>query len=484
MLIIPVERKIDWRRPPIVTSVLILINLIVFFAYQLHDSKRIDHAAEFYLQEGLYQTEFAFYPTYLASHMQAQLAKQMRQADKDGKQQDVARRMMLDLGFENELRERKHDFFSDAEIKEWEPKRAEFDGLMRRVSFIAWGMTPAEHRPLTFITYQFMHGGYLHLFFNMLFLFIMGFTVEAALGYWKYPLIYIVAGVGGAAFHAITHADSFQPLVGASAAISGVMGMYAALFGMRKIQFFYWLGPYFNYIKLPALAILPVWLAKEISQYFIAQDDVAYMAHAGGLAIGAIITLTARKYLLEVEEQYFDLEEMEPDVELREALADALEQLGKFNFDGAKKRLYALKEKHPNNIKILEHLFHLEKLTPETAAYRERALELFTVAASSHAHLKGIHNAFKDYLKVYADDLGLNAVQIANLAIKFSKLNELGDAEKLIMRAVESQLRDPMLMKAALVLAREYDDNEQPQKGKRMRELAQHLGEDSKQGAN
>lgn len=480
MLIIPVERKIDWRRPPIVTSILILINLIVYFAYQLQDSSRIEHAAEFYMQEGLYKTEFAFYPTYLASNMQAQLAKKARQADADGKQVEVARAMMLDLGFENELRQRQHDFFSDAEIKAWEPKRAEFDGLMRKVSFIAWGITPAEHRPLTFITYQFLHGGLLHLFFNMLFLFIMGFTVEAALGYWKYPLIYIITGIGGAIIHTLTHADSFQPLVGASAAISGVMGMYVALFGMRKIQFFYWLGPYFDYIKLPALVILPVWLAKEISQYFVAHDDIAYMAHAGGLGLGAIITLSARKYLLAVEENYFDLEEMEPDVELREALADAYEQLGKFNFDGAKKRFYALKEKHPTNIEVLEHLFHLEKLTPETPEFHERALDLFTVAAVSHAHLKGIHSAFKDYLKSCGDELPFNAIQISNLAIKFCKINELSDAEKLLQRAIEAHFKDPMLMKAALVLAREYDQNEQPQKGKRLRELAQHLTEEAK----
>lgn len=476
MLIIPVERKIDWRRPPVVTTLLILINVIIFLTYQLGDEARIKKAAEFYVQEGLYQTEFAFYPTYLASNMRdPQAAKKVRQADKEGKQQEVARWMMLDLGFENELQQRKHDFFNDDELSDWLQKRERFDVLMRKVSFIAWGMTPAEHRPLTFITYQFLHGGFLHLLMNMVFLFILGFTVEAALGYWKYPLIYLTAGIGGGALHALVQADSYSPLVGASAAISGVMGMYVALFGLRKIQFFYWLGPYFDYIKLPALVILPVWLAKEIGQYFLVKDDVAYLAHAGGLAVGAVITLLARKYLLEVEENYFDLEEMEPDVELREALTDAYEQIGKFNFDGAKKRLYALKEKYPGNLDILEHLFQLEKLTPDTREFRERATELFTATTVVHAHLKAIHQAFKDFTKTCGEELGLNAVQLANLAMKFSKLQELSDAEKLIQQALELRLRDPMLMKAALVLAREYEQNEQSQKGKRMRELATHL---------
>ena len=73
---------------------------------------------------------------------------------------------------------------------------------------------------------------------------------------------------------------------------------------------------------------------------------------------------------------YFDLEELEPDIELRELLADAYEQIGKFNFDGAKKRFYALKEKHPTNFDVLEKLFHLEKLTPGTPEYHQRAQDL------------------------------------------------------------------------------------------------------------
>lgn len=480
MLIIPVERKIDWRRPPIVTTVIILLNVAVFLIYQLQDKARINEAVDFYLKEDLYKMEIAFYPTHLASQMHAELAQKIRQEYKNGHHEEIARAMMLDLGFEHELQQRKTDFFSADELKRWEPKRAQFDVLMRKVSFIAWGLTPAERRPLTFITYQFLHGGFLHLFFNMLFLFIMGFTVEAALGYWKYPLIYIATGVGGAIIHTFANAQSYQPLVGASAAISGVMGMYVALFGLRKIQFFYWLGPYFDYIKLPAVAILPVWLAKEISQYFIARDDVAYLAHAGGLAFGALIILSARKWLLEVEEDYFEIEELMPDIELRESLADAYDQLGKFNFDGAKKRFYALKEKHPTNFDVLERLFHLEKLTPNTSEFKERAQDLFSVAALSPAQLKGVHFAFKEYAKQCEDELSLSAIQLANLVIKFSKINELGDAEKLIQKAVEMQLRDPMLMKAALVLAREFEQNEQGQKAKRLKELAPHLMEGSK----
>ena len=97
----------------------------------------------------------------------------------------------------------------------------------------------------------------------LLFLFIFGFALEIALGRWVYLGLYLLSGV---ASHLLWWA--LDPVwvtgVGASGAISGLMGMYIGVYGLRKINFFYWLIFVFGTVRWPALAILPVWLANEL----------------------------------------------------------------------------------------------------------------------------------------------------------------------------------------------------------------------------
>ncbi len=153
----------------------------------------------------------------------------------------------------------------------------------------------AVSEPLTLITSQFLHGGIAHVGFNMLFLWVFGNNVEEALGHIKFIIFYLACGALAALSQWIFAVDSTIPLIGASGAIAGVMGAYILKYPKAKILTLIPLWIIWTTIKIPAFFFLGFWFAKELlSAYLslgISSDvgGVAYWAHAGGFAFGAIL---------------------------------------------------------------------------------------------------------------------------------------------------------------------------------------------------
>jgi membrane associated rhomboid family serine protease len=161
----------------------------------------------------------------------------------------------------------------------------------------------------TLLTSIFMHGGPAHLFFNMLFLFIAGDNVEDRLGHLGYLVFYVLAGLAGSLTHvymALGPLSSMAgtPTIGASGAISGVVGAYLVFFPKSKIKFVIVLVIFLRYFTLPAWGVIPMWLGSQIllawHQYNgIAKDEqmtVAVFAHLGGFAFGFAWALLARMF--------------------------------------------------------------------------------------------------------------------------------------------------------------------------------------------
>lgn len=138
---------------------------------------------------------------------------------------------------------------------------------------------------LTVFTSMFLHGGFMHLAGNMLFLWIYGDNVEAHFGSVKFLFFYILCGIGAAAFQVISDFNSYIPMVGASGAISGVMGAYLIMFPMNKIRMAFLIFIQFN---VPAFVVLGLWIVMQLQSGFGGvADSVAYMAHIGGFLVGA-----------------------------------------------------------------------------------------------------------------------------------------------------------------------------------------------------
>lgn len=148
---------------------------------------------------------------------------------------------------------------------------------------------------LPFITSQFLHGGFLHIISNMLFLWIFGDNVEERFGFLLFPIFYLAAGAVGAFAQYIFIPSSPIPMLGASGAIAGVLGAYFALFGHHNVKTLVPIFGFFTIIDVPASVMLIYWFVTQLFSGFASitlttadMGGVAFFAHAGGFAFGWI----------------------------------------------------------------------------------------------------------------------------------------------------------------------------------------------------
>jgi membrane associated rhomboid family serine protease len=143
---------------------------------------------------------------------------------------------------------------------------------------------------LTLITSMFLHGDIVHLIGNMWFLIVFGRNVECALNHGRFIAFYLLCGIVGGMAHVLSDRHSLIPAIGASGAISGVLGAYVAIHPLNKIKC--WFGWWLGVIELPALVIIGVWFLLQYVSAFVTLehpelgDGVAYWDHLGGFATG------------------------------------------------------------------------------------------------------------------------------------------------------------------------------------------------------
>jgi len=150
--------------------------------------------------------------------------------------------------------------------------------------------------PQHILTSMFMHGSWGHIIGNMWFMWIFGNNVEDSMGRGRFVLFYLLSGIGGALGQVLSQPDSIVPMVGASGAISGVMGAYIILYPRVRVFTLVPLGFFITSIALPAWVMLGYWIALQFFGSFGgAESGVAFMAHIGGFVVGAaLIRLFAR----------------------------------------------------------------------------------------------------------------------------------------------------------------------------------------------
>jgi membrane associated rhomboid family serine protease len=156
-----------------------------------------------------------------------------------------------------------------------------------------WGFRPADPGAVTLITSIFLHGGFMHLAGNMLYLWIYGDNVEHRLGPLRFLFWYIVTGIAATLFHAAFNLSSPIPLVGASGAISGVLGFYFLWFPRHSVRVFLFLFPiYVGTVMLNARVVLAIYLLWDNVLPFLVSDGsggVAHGAHIGGFIAGLAV---------------------------------------------------------------------------------------------------------------------------------------------------------------------------------------------------
>jgi membrane associated rhomboid family serine protease len=144
--------------------------------------------------------------------------------------------------------------------------------------------------PLHILTSMFLHGGWMHLIGNMWFLWLFGNNVEDSMGRFRFVVFYLVCGIAAAAAQVLAQPDSPVPMVGASGAISGVMGAYIVLYPRVRVYTLVPLIIIFTTVALPAWVILGYWMLLQVFGGLSGQEGgVAFWAHIGGFLAGVLL---------------------------------------------------------------------------------------------------------------------------------------------------------------------------------------------------
>jgi membrane associated rhomboid family serine protease len=181
-------------------------------------------------------------------------------------------------------------------VGRWRMRLLEFQKLQDTNPSYLWGLSEKHNSWMHFFTYQFAHAGFAHLFWNMLFMLIFGCFVESRLGGSFVALAYVGGGLAGALLFAKLSGISYSPLVGASGAVSGLIGLVAFGWWKReRVRYLYLLLPtpdYMGVAFLPSWILGIVFLLPDLSSYLSSTKElgsVAYTAHLGGAAFGALM---------------------------------------------------------------------------------------------------------------------------------------------------------------------------------------------------
>ena len=152
---------------------------------------------------------------------------------------------------------------------------------------------------VTLFTSMFLHGGWLHLLGNMLYLWLFGRGVESAMGATRYLLFYLLCGVAAALTQAFADPAADVPMIGASGAIAGTLGAYLVLHPRANVVMFVWIFVFVRLIAVPAVIVLGLWFLLQLLNALgsaAGEPGVAFWAHVGGFVLGmALVALFRRR---------------------------------------------------------------------------------------------------------------------------------------------------------------------------------------------
>lgn len=500
MLIVPVENRPDWKNPPVATLLLIIVNVLVFFVYQGKDPQRLEQSYRWYVESGLYGREQQPFLQYVRrAHPDAQARANPAadggddddgdddddDADDDATAQPGEPAWQADAQFQ-------HAAFDPAFARalhkaldgdpEWRERRDRFDGLVGAVSGRAYAFNAREARPITWLTNMFLHGSAMHLVGNMVFLFLFGFALEIAIGRGVFLLLYLCSGLGGTLLYWLSESGSDHSVLGASGAISGLMGMYIALYGLRKINFFYSVVFFTGHVRAPALIVFPMWVGYELLGARSGNDGVAHWAHTGGLLFGFALLALWLRLGLNYDRNFVD--KIDEDAPVKATLATIQELAASMKLDEARRTAVQLVKTHPDDVRAWRALYGIVKVSPSSREYHETVHGLFKRAghaARDPALQTLIEEVAHDYARIGGKTPALTESASLLLAPRLGRVEHIKPFALLVDRLLERECRHatmPRILQAAANLSARA---QQPAQAQRYREQLQLRFPDSEE---
>lgn len=430
MLILPLHRRMTWINAPRVTLALVALNCLVFFFLQAGDGRIMQQAANYYTDAKLGRIESPLYSAWLHDH------------DADPQRLDIMRRgpPLLKLS----LLESDHAFLAALDAGElitpdnpdytvWRSKRSRFEQIRDRAFTPAHATRLSRVEPGRIFWGMFMHGGLMHLLGNMVFLLILGLLVEGALGGGWFLGLYLLGGVGATAGELAMKWGEQGMLLGASGAIAALMGAFCVIWGLRKVRVFYWFFVVFDYVRVPALVLLPLWLGWQLFELATARDaQVAFGAHATGIACGALIALALRHFG-RVRQDFLeeDVREQQRQDSDR-AYHEAMEHIGRLEIPAARRLLEQIDAQEPGRLPVLLALYRCARYAGSDAEVDTAARQVLQLRARSTDEAQEQQTLFEDYLKACSGHPRLAAELLLGLVPQWAQQHMDTAAEHLL----------------------------------------------------
>jgi membrane associated rhomboid family serine protease len=396
------------------------------------------------------------YAAYLRDQGKASRAKMIEDYAKDRGLAVWANEFMeRDEAFMRELRAGRVVRPDQPEYEKWRPQREKLDALNAGKFTERYLFRSDRPRPITFLSANFLHGGWGHLIGNMIFLALLGFIVEEVLGPVRYLAFYLISGIGATAMVWAVRSSG----LGASGAIAGVMGMYSVLFGMQRVNFLFWLFFYFNIRRAPAVVLLPLWLANEILQAVYVKGNVGYSAHIGGLLTGALLA-AAHRWTHREDIDLWHQRAHAPQAR-KAARAKALEEARshavKLDLDKALAIYERLLAEDADDREAMLLAYRSARPKPESEAFHRAALRILGLRETDLGSTQLVHETFGEYFRLAKPAARLSSGLTLALARRFCDAGELADAERLALALAAKPEPPPALAPLLLRLAEALD---------------------------
>lgn len=466
MIITPVDRPLQWKTPPRLVLGLSLVLSLIFMVWHTADISRQQQLTQQY-QRTLMTTEWPLYETHALKTGQRAMLQQLKTEHAAGNNAAVAAYIAMDDGFVAAMHKSGQDYLPTETFDAWKKARAEFDPERNKLSARALGIDPQVFRPITFLTFSLVQPDTLQWLTAVLLLLSAGLALELTLGSGAVLAAFLGGGLTGALAFLLSNGSNVLPLSGASVGAAGVLGMFLMHFRRDPVL-------YFGRKKARSFWIVPFWVALLALEFFLSSLRTAELiAQITAFASGPLWWLVYQKWFLHEGDLAVVPEgvpEIDHDLAYRESLHQALEAVGRLEFAEGHKRLREMLKASPQDLRILTQLYYVEKLNPSTPSYDATARRLFGLNAAGSD--PAILQIYRDYLRFSLDKPALDTETSLKLVLRFTRMNEVMEADKLMKTILERKAAHVLISKAAQALAEAMQRLQEPAKARFYRQLA------------
>jgi hypothetical protein len=257
--------------------------------------------------------------------------------------------------------------------------------------------------------------------------------VEGALGAGWYLLLYLAGGLGAQLVSLAWRWGEHGAALGASGAIAALMGAYCVLWGMRKVRVFYWFFIVFDYVRVPALALLPVWFGWQVlNLWFNRGEHVGFDAHAGGILAGAALAFALRRGGLVRTDFIAEDARAEQHEHNIAAFDRALAHIGKLEIAQARTLLERIDADEPDKLRVLVALYRCARYGGSAAQLDAAAARVLGSNAKTEADIRELKTVYDDYAKACAGAPRLAPDVLLRLVTPWLRIGQDEGAENLL----------------------------------------------------